>query len=188
MSFKLLSRDDFREGVFARDRHKCVICQAPAVDSHHILERRLFSDGGYYLKNGVSVCEQHHLEAERTTLSCDALRKAAGIKDVLLPEHLTEGDYDKWGNPILPNGTRLRGDLFYEEPVQKVLTEGNVLSLFTKYVKFPRTFHLPWSPGMTSDDRMMESQTRSRTSTSLSRSKWTARTRRCTGTLSMPGR
>lgn len=27
---KLLSRDEFREGVFARDKHQCVICKAPA--------------------------------------------------------------------------------------------------------------------------------------------------------------
>ncbi len=28
---KLLTRDDFREGVFARDNHKCVFCGEPAV-------------------------------------------------------------------------------------------------------------------------------------------------------------
>lgn len=66
--------------------------------------------------------------------------------------------YDKWGNPVLANGTRLRGDLFFDESVQKVLGEGNVLNLFTTHIKFPRTYHLPWSPGMTKDDRMMESQ------------------------------
>ena len=44
----LLTRDQFREGVFKRDNHKCVICRAPAVDAHHIIERRLWTDGGYY--------------------------------------------------------------------------------------------------------------------------------------------
>jgi 5-methylcytosine-specific restriction endonuclease McrA len=33
---KLLTRDDFRESVFKRDGHKCVICKAPGVDAHHI--------------------------------------------------------------------------------------------------------------------------------------------------------
>lgn len=154
---KLLTRDDFREGVFARDGHQCVICGEPAVDAHHVLERRLWGDGGYYLDNGVSVCEVHHIEAERTILSCEELREAAGIRRVALPQHLY-GDqkYDKWGNPVLPNGTRLRGDLFFDESVQKVLDEGDVLDLFTNRVKFPRTYHLPWSPGLTEDDRMME--------------------------------
>ena len=153
----LLTRDQFREGVFKRDNHQCVICKAPAKDAHHILERRLWGDGGYYMPNGASVCEEHHLAAERTTLSCEEVREAAGIKDILLPSHLYKDQrYDKWGNPILSNGTRLRGDIFFDESVQKVLGEGNVLSLFTHHVKYPRSHHLPWSPGMTKDDRVME--------------------------------
>jgi 5-methylcytosine-specific restriction endonuclease McrA len=36
----LLSRDDFRNNTFARDRHQCVLCGAPAVDAHHIMERK----------------------------------------------------------------------------------------------------------------------------------------------------
>ena len=62
-------RDAFREGVFARDRHRCVVCRAPAVDAHHLIERRLFPDGGYVLDNGVSLCGAHHREAEATTIS-----------------------------------------------------------------------------------------------------------------------
>ena len=53
---ELLSRDDFRELTFQRDGHRCVLCGAPAQDAHHIIERRLFPDGGYYLGNGASVC------------------------------------------------------------------------------------------------------------------------------------
>ena len=156
MKNELLTRDHFREGVFERDGHKCVICKAPAKDSHHIIERRLWGDGGYYLDNGASVCEEHHLAAERTTLSCEDVRDAAGIQTIVLPSHLyADQRYDKWGNPILPNGTRLRGDLFFDESVQKVLAEGQVLNLFMHHVKFPRTYHLPWSPGMTKDDRVM---------------------------------
>ena len=25
-----------------------------------------------------------------------------------------------------------------------------------EYIKYPRTFHLPWSPGATSDDKMLD--------------------------------
>ena len=91
----LMTRDDFRNSVFERDNHLCVICGAPAVDAHHILERRLFPDGGYYIDNGASLCEFHHLEAESTRLSCDEIRQAAGITEVILPPHFyTDVEYE----------------------------------------------------------------------------------------------
>lgn len=150
----LLTRDQFREGVFERDGHKCVVCSAPAVDAHHILERRLWGNGGYYMSNGVSLCEEDHLKAESTEHSTDFLRSKGGITNVVLPAHLyRDQEYDKWGNPVLPNGTRLRGELFHDASVQKVIAP--YLHVFTKYVKYPRTYHLPWSPGLTKDDRVM---------------------------------
>lgn len=88
----LLTRDEFREGVFARDNHRCVFCGAPAVDAHHILERRLFSGeqlGGYFLSNGASVCETHHLECEMTLISVEQVREACGITKWTIPDHLS---------------------------------------------------------------------------------------------------
>jgi hypothetical protein len=150
----LLTRDQFREGVFARDGKKCVNCGLPGVDAHHILERRLFPDGGYYLNNGVTVCENCHLAAEATLISCEQLRDRAKITEVVLPEHFfVDGVYDKWGNQILDDGRRMCGDLFDEEPVQKVLRP--VMFLFTHKVKYPRTFHFPWSENLQNDDRML---------------------------------
>lgn len=152
--FILHSRGDFRQKVFGRDGNLCVVCKAPAQDAHHILERRLWTNGGYYLENGVSLCGKHHLEAESTILSCDKLRELAGISKYPLPEHLyTDSKYDKWGNIILPNGNRLKGELFFDDSVQKILSP--VLSLFVNRIKYPRTYHLPWSPGATKDDRIM---------------------------------
>jgi len=149
----LLSRDDFRNGVFERDNHKCVICSAPAKDAHHIIERRLFKDGGYYLNNGVSLCEKHHLEAESTKLDCQTMREACNITQIVLPEHFySEVEYDKWGNEVLKSGERLMGELYHDESVQKIMDKSVV---FTDFVKYPRTYHLPWSPGMNRDDRMM---------------------------------
>lgn len=150
----LLTRDAFREGVFARDKHTCVVCRQPGVDAHHIIERRLWPDGGYYLDNGATLCAVCHLKAESTELSCETIRASAGIERVALPPHLyPDTRYDKWGNVIMENGQRLRGDLFDDESVQKVLKP--VLHEFTTRVKYPRTWHLPWSPGFTSDDRVM---------------------------------
>jgi len=153
----LLSRDDFREGVFKRDNYKCVICGDNAKDAHHILERRLFNDGGYYLDNGASLCEKHHIQAEETTLSCEDIRFKCGIENIIIPEHFySDYNYDKWGNIIQPTGLRIKGELFYDESVQKILKQGNVLDLFQKHIKYPRTYHVPWS-NMLKDDRMLES-------------------------------
>lgn len=152
--FILLTRDSFRESVFVRDNHKCVSCGLPAKDAHHIMERRLWKDGGYYLENGVSLCSECHLLAESTELSCDRLRQLANINKYPMPEHLyTDQKYDKWGNPILDNGLRLRGELFDDESVQKIIKP--VLGLFTNRIKYSRTYHLPWSKGKTKDDRAM---------------------------------
>lgn len=166
---QLLTRDEFRKAVFERDGMRCVVCgtwphenvYVTNLDAHHVLERRLFPDGGYYLDNGATVCSGDmpgggcHMQAEQTTISCDELREKAGITTVILPPHLYKDQpYDKWGNPILPDGRRLRGELFDDESVQKVLA--SVLHLFTDRVKYPRTYHLPWSPGATDDDRLVE--------------------------------
>jgi hypothetical protein len=156
----LLSRNTFRDAVFARDNHQCVLCGATeGLDAHHIIERRLWKAahefGGYFLDNGATLCGVHHLEAEQTLLSCETVRERAGIATVLLPEHFyRDQTYDKWGNIVLVNGTRLKGELFFEEPVQKVLAAGGLLSLFSDRVKYPRTYHLPWSHA-TSDDKTL---------------------------------
>lgn len=155
---KLLTRDAFRDGVLDRDNRQCVICKKPAKDAHHIIERRLWTDGGYYLENGASVCAAHHIACETTDISVEFVREAAGITKAIIPTHLYNDQiYDKWGNPILSNGLRLKGELFFDESVQKILAKGNKLGLFSDKVKYPRTHHLPWSPGMHDDDRRIAS-------------------------------
>jgi len=151
-SKNLLTRDQFREGVFARDHDKCVMCSEPAADAHHIMERRLWEDGGYYLDNGASVCPACHLKCEDTSISVEDLVEAIGIQTRLTPQHLyPDHEYDKWGNCILQNGNRTKGELYHRDTVQKILKD--VEYLFTDYVKYPRTYHLPWSQGITNDDR-----------------------------------
>ncbi len=155
MNSKLLTREAFREGVFLRDKHTCVWCgtKEGPFDAHHIFERRLWSDGGYYLQNGATLCEPCCRLAESTEISTEDLHEKIGATSHPTPPSFVVGEpYDKWGNPILPNGTRTKGPLFQDH--QKVLAP--VLHLFIDKVKYPRTFHLPWSPGMTSDDRRIE--------------------------------
>lgn len=152
----LLDRDSFRVGVFLRDGHKCVVCGKRAVDAHHLIERRLFDNGGYYLDNGVSLCGEHHIEAEMTLITCEELRRLAGIKVTILPQGFDPAiTYDKWGNEIDINGNRLAGPLFNTEPVQKILRQANLIDKFMKYVKYPRTPHLPWSEKCSDDDNRL---------------------------------
>lgn len=122
---KLLSRDEFRELGFERDNHTCVWCKATNVklDFHHSVERREFKApqelGGYILSNGVSVCSECHLLAEMTVVSCEELRQAAGIEEVILPEHYYhDHTYTKWGDVVLEEGYNfnyLSEDLTKEE-------------------------------------------------------------------------
>lgn len=151
----LLTREQFSERVMARDKHKCVFCDRPATSAHHIIDRALFEDGGYYLENGASVCDEHHMQCEMTLISPAQVRAACGIQNIVLPGHLYQDQpYDKWANPMLPNGSRLRGEMFFEEGTQKMLLAGGVLADFLEQVRYPRTPHMTWSPGISSDDRI----------------------------------
>lgn len=152
----LLTRDAFREAVFARDSNKCVNCKESAVDAHHIIERRLWPDSGYYLSNGASLCNKCHILAEQTILSAQQIREKLGIQKPILPPHLyDDAEYYKWGNILLSNGKRIKGELFFDESVQKIIQP--VIELFIDYTKYPRTYHCIWSASKTNDDRTLES-------------------------------
>jgi len=151
---ELLTREEFKRLVFERDHGLCIKCKRPAKDAHHLIDRVLWPDGGYYLLNGVSLCEDCHILAEKTILSCSELRELAGIQEVVHPEHFfADEKYDKWGNIILPSGMRIRGELFGEENVRRILPP-EILANFLVYTKYPRTYHLPWSENLQNDDRM----------------------------------
>jgi hypothetical protein len=75
-----------------------VVCDLPAIDAHHIIERRLFKatheKGGYFLNNGASLCEKHHMEVEQTILSCQEIRQRC-IDSIMLLEHFySDLEYD----------------------------------------------------------------------------------------------
>lgn len=160
----LLTREQFREQALTRDGHRCVWCGRTdrPLDVHHIIERRLFRHGGYHLANAATLCDDRedgcHTHAERTLISPDALRARIGISVTALPEALYHDvTYTKWGDPVHEDGTRSPGPLFWDASVQRILEEGGVLGRYDTRVKYPRTYHLPGSPGMQTDDRMMPS-------------------------------
>lgn len=115
-------RGDFKEMTFKRDGFRCVMCGAPAVDAHHVLDRKLFSDGGYHLDNLASLCGTCHLGAEDTSISVEDIREAAKITVPYLPDGFDkQGRYDKWGNAIRDNGTREQGPLFKDDGARRAL-------------------------------------------------------------------
>ena len=127
----LLTREQFKEQVFRRSKGKCVFCDRLAIDAHHILERKLFDDGGYYLDNGAAVCEDHHLQCEFTIISLDEVRAACGIVNVILPPGFSKTlTYDKWGNILNPDGSRSPGPLFHDTGCRKALIAGRVIGYF----------------------------------------------------------
>lgn len=127
----LLSRENFKNSVFKRDSYKCVFCAKEAVDAHHILDRKLWRDGGYYLSNGASVCEEHHWLCEKTILTVEEVRKQCKIENFVLPDSLEyDQKYDKWGNLIKVDGRRSKGVLFEDYGVKKILKQSNLLYLF----------------------------------------------------------
>lgn len=132
----LLNRDVFRERTLTRHAGVCVVpdCGLAAVDAHHILNRRLFTEasefGGYFVENGAGLCSVHHLAAEQTIISATDLYQFCGVERVL-PEHLeTAFEYDTWGNIVVDEFTRIPGELFEDEGCQKALAAGRVLWMF----------------------------------------------------------
>jgi hypothetical protein len=164
----LLTREQATAQTLTRDGHRCIICgRGPndgiKLDAHHIMNRRLWDDGGYYLENLVTLCDDNathcHFKVKATLISCEELRKRANIKINLIPEHLDQDEgerYDCWGNQILPTGIRLKGELFTDPGCQQMLKAANLLRSFSKYCKYPRTMHLPWSPNLQNNDRRIK--------------------------------
>jgi len=65
MNPKKKIRHDFRESVFLRDNHTCVMCgNTEELDAHHITDRNEMPNGGYVIENGISLCPDCHSKAE----------------------------------------------------------------------------------------------------------------------------
>lgn len=108
----LLTREEFKKQVFNETNGKCCVpgCNCEAVDAHHIMDRKLYSDGGYYIGNGAALCSKHHLDAEKgiiTPLDCMYYMKLTfeempvpdklGLTTQEFFELLSSGKLNKWG-------------------------------------------------------------------------------------------
>ena len=112
----LLTREEFKKQVFEKTNGKCCVpgCTCDAADAHHIMDRKLWNDGGYYITNGAALCSKHHLDAEHgiiTPLQCmdwmginpGIVRKPDKVKEIFprdnleYMEALVIGLINKWG-------------------------------------------------------------------------------------------
>jgi 5-methylcytosine-specific restriction endonuclease McrA len=65
MNEKKKIRKIFRDSVLLRDNNKCVMCEnTEDLDAHHITDRTEMPNGGYVLENGITLCPNHHRNAE----------------------------------------------------------------------------------------------------------------------------
>ena len=66
MNKKQKIRESFRTSVFNRDGNKCKFCEVKSnLDAHHITDRNEMPNGGYVKENGISLCDKHHMDAEK---------------------------------------------------------------------------------------------------------------------------
>ena len=63
---KKIVRATFRRTVFERDHHKCRICGSEEdIAAHHITDRTKMPNGGYHMTNGITLCPECHIKAEK---------------------------------------------------------------------------------------------------------------------------
>jgi 5-methylcytosine-specific restriction endonuclease McrA len=70
MKKKQLIRQKFRDVCLKRDNYRCRVCGLKPefdefLDVHHITDRTEMPNGGYVLENGISLCSECHMKAER---------------------------------------------------------------------------------------------------------------------------
>jgi hypothetical protein len=62
------------------------------------------------------------MKCETTEYSVEFVRETAGITEIVLPPGFDPNTtYDKWGNLLLSDGRRIKGPLFEDTAVQKLL-------------------------------------------------------------------
>ena len=108
-----MDRKEFKKIIFERTNNKCCVpgCNCDAVDAHHILDRHLWSNGGYIISNGASLCAKHHIDAEEgkitprqcieyMNISLKDIQKPDKIEDLTFEEYyelLISDKINKWG-------------------------------------------------------------------------------------------
>ena len=111
---ELLTRQEFKVYALNLYASKCCIpgCTEDMADAHHIMDRKVFSNGGYYPSNCAPVCSRHHMQCENGEIRPDQLidwlkiphealvkpDKLDWLTNEEYKELLLTGSIDKWGN------------------------------------------------------------------------------------------
>lgn len=120
---KLLSRDGFIAAVNQRFLGYCAFCADRMEIAHQIMDRRLFPDDGYYLGNGIGLCDKHYKYAQATLITVEELRAKAELKAPVLPPNFRlDTKYDRWGNIIINPDMLILGPLRSEPAMHRALT------------------------------------------------------------------
>lgn len=98
-------RSKFRNAVYKRDGYGCKTCNKQFtketarenLDAHHITDRNEIPNGGYVKENGISLCDECHIKAEKY--------------------HITEGK--EWVEGYHPNDLYKLIDSSKEEAIKK---------------------------------------------------------------------
>jgi hypothetical protein len=151
-----MDRSEVAEQVISRDGGRCVICGIEAGELHHLLDPRLWETGSSPAENVVVVCADHKRACQSDEIPVDSIRQAAGLAPCRPPQFYSWLDYDHWGNSLYSDGRRAKGELFDQPDVQEALTATGRIGLFGDWVRYPRTFVLPWSDETTPGDLRME--------------------------------
>lgn len=125
-----MNREEAEAACFNRDGG-CVVpwCDKEAQDAHHIIERKLWDDGGYFLENLASVCHEHHKDAEENRIPPQAFWMWIGeTPETVKVPHQVGNCVNKWGD-------------VYRKPV-------------LRHIKYPTTRYLENSPSF--DDERNE--------------------------------
>jgi hypothetical protein len=70
MKKKQKQRIIFNTTVFDRDGYSCKFCECTTMlDAHHITDRKSMPNGGYVKENGITLCAEHHMDAEQFHIS-----------------------------------------------------------------------------------------------------------------------
>lgn len=148
----------FTMQVRERDAEACVVCGSKDIHVTHIFSPKLWDTNPDFPENAVCLCAKHREAALKTHLKVEELIEHAGLEERPLPQQLHAVErYDRWGNVMLKDGRRARGELFFDEEARGWLERGGVLDSFTPFVKYPRTFTLPWSDVVGVGDRVLAS-------------------------------
>lgn len=135
----------------------CLMCECAAVVTHPMMSPALW-EGTPAAANIIKLCDHHAILLLSGQLTRQELiAKAPLLSPVLPPQLYPTMNYDHWGNLILNDNRRARGELFHMPNTQQALLASDALSMFTPWVKFPRTFLLPWVENPSDGDRTLAS-------------------------------